>query len=219
MRAVVSTQCFEKNELVKKAKACVLPNLAEMKFQIPNPKSQINSKSKTQNPNIVLINLGVNNSLLNKYPGAEVVAADTLAEEILAKKPEQVVISSGPGDPGRLTTVIDEVKKLVGKVPIYGVQNGACVLAAALGCTIYKMKVGHHGVNYPVVDPETGKGEISVQNHSFGVEKLAAGVKVFHVNLNDKTIEGFKSSDGKCVGTLYFPVDERAKLPAGYQYV
>ncbi|MFA4858925.1 MAG: glutamine-hydrolyzing carbamoyl-phosphate synthase small subunit [Candidatus Margulisiibacteriota bacterium] len=220
MRGIVSTVCFDKDELVKKTKEYVIPNLAEMKSQITNlasasrgsPKSQTNSK-------MVVINLGVNHSTLAKYPGGEVVAYDTAPEEILKNAPEQVVISSGPGDPTKLQGTIDTVKQLIGKVSLYGIQNGACVLALALGCQVSKMKVGHHGVNYPVVDPKTGKGEISAQNHSFGVDKLAAGVKAFHVNLNDKTIEGFRSSDGKCVGTLYFPIDERSKLPAGYQYV
>jgi carbamoyl-phosphate synthase small subunit len=219
MRAVVSTECFEKNELVKKAKASVAPSLAEREFQISNPKFQINSKSKNQNPNMVLVNLGVNNSLLNKYPGVKVLPFDASAEEILKSEPEQVIISSGPGDPTKLSGTIETVKQLVGKVSLYGIQNGACVLALALGCEVSRMQVGHHGVNYPVVDPKTGKGEISVQNHSYGVDRLAGGMSAFHVNLNDKTIEGFRTKDNKCIGTLYFPIDERAKLPVGYQYV
>ena len=154
-----------------------------------------------------------------KYPGAKIVPHDVTAEKILGKKPEQVVISGGPGDPRKLTGLVEEIKKLIGKVPLYGIQNGACVLAMALGCTVERMKVGHHGVNHPVVDPKSGRGEISVQNHSYGITEVPTGVKVAHVNLNDKTIEKIQSKDGSCVAALYYPIDERGKLAKGYKLV
>ncbi len=209
MKGIVSTKAFSKDNLVKKAKAFTTPDL-----QPATSNFKANSKSET-----LIINLGVNNSTLAKFPGAKKVAYNTNAEKILASKPEQVVISSGPGDPTKLTGLVEEVKKLIGKVPIYGIQNGACVLAQALGCEVYKMKVGHHGVNLPVVDPKTGRGEISVQNHSYGIKEAAKGIKIVHVNLNDKTIEKFQSKDGSCVGTLYSPIDERGKLEKSYRRV
>ncbi|MFC1510948.1 glutamine-hydrolyzing carbamoyl-phosphate synthase small subunit [Candidatus Margulisiibacteriota bacterium] len=212
MKGVVSTKDFSKNSLVGKAKAYD-------KSQIPSTKSQTIPKSQSSKSKTIIIDLGVNNSTLGKFPGARVVASDTSAEKILAKEPEQVVISSGPVDPTKLAKTIDEVKKLVGKVPIYGIQNGACILAQALGCTVSRMKVGHHGANLPVVDPNTGVGDISVQNHSYGIDKLSENVKVVHVNLNDKTVEKIQSRDGSCVATLYFPIDERGKLEPGYKYV
>ena len=212
MRGVVSTKDLNKDSLVKKAKAYAGTELQTSNFQPQNLPAGRQGKSKIPNSKTIIINLGVNNSTLAKFPGAVVVAAETAAEKILAKDPEQVVISSGPGDPTKLTKTIDEVKKLIGKVPIYGIQNGACVLALALGCSVSKMKVGHHGVNHPVVNPKTGKGEISVQNHSYGIDKVSSNVKIIHVNLNDKTIEKIQSRDGKCVGTLYYPIDERGKL-------
>ena len=225
MRGVVSTKDFNKESLIKKVKAYKLPDLvSEIKSEIRNPwpgrpKSETNPKSQITNSKTVIINLGVNNSTLAKFPGAAVVPYDTKAGEILKSKPKQVVISSGPGDPTKLTGLIEEVKKLIGKVPIYGIQNGACVLALALGCSVGRMKVGHHGVNHPVVDPKTGKGEISVQNHSYGIDEVSKNVKVVHVNLNDKTIEKIQTKDGDCVGTLYYPIDERGKLDPGYKYV
>lgn len=209
MKGIVSTKDFSKDSLVKKAKAYEVSDLvAELK---PETKS---TKSKT-----IIINLGVNNSTLAKYPGAKVVSSKISAENILEKEPEQVVISSGPGDPTKLTGLVEEVKKLIGKVPIYGIQNGAIVLAQALSCKVDRMKVGHHGVNHPVVDPKTGVGEISVQNHSYGIDDVPNNVKVVHVNLNDKTIEKIQTKDGKCVATLYFPIDERGKLDKGYKLV
>jgi carbamoyl-phosphate synthase small subunit len=208
MRGIVSTKDFNKESLVKKAKEA---------------KSETWPKSKETKHlaagSVVIINLGVNNSTLKLYPGAAVVSHDTSAEKILGMKPEQVIISSGPGDPRELAGLVAEVKKLVGEVPLYGIQNGACVLALALGGSVSRMKVGHHGMNLPVVDPGSGKGEISAQNHSYGIEKMPKNVEVVHVNLNDKTIEKFQDKSKKCVGTLYFPIDERGKLAPGYQYV
>jgi carbamoyl-phosphate synthase small subunit len=148
-----------------------------------------------------------------------VVSSDITAEKILAMGAEEVVVSSGPGDPRQLSDLIGEIKKLIGKVKINGIQNGACVVAQALNCSVFRMKVGHHGMNHPVVDPKTGKGEITSQNHSYGIEKVPANVEVVHINLNDKTIEKIKTKDGSCEAALYFPVDERGKLPADYQYV
>ena len=210
MRGVVSTEDFNKKSLVEKAKSYQLPDLVS---EIPGPKSLV------PNPDTVIINLGVNKSTLARYPKAAIVPFDTKAEEILGLKPKQVVISSGPGDPRKLTGLIEEVKKLIGNVPVYGIQNGACILAMALGCAVSRMKVGHHGVNHPVVDPKTGKGEISVQNHSYAIDNVPKGVKVAHVNLNDKTIEKIEAKEGSCVGTLYFPIDERGKLDPGYKFV
>ncbi len=211
MKGIVSTKDFNLKSLVEKAKAYEAPGLNKLEF--PGHKSTT-VKSKT-----VVVNLGVNKSTLAKYPGAKVVAFDTSAEKILSLGPEQVVISSGPGDPTDLAKTIVAIKNLIGKVPIYGIQNGACVLALALGCSVSRMKVGHHGVNLPVVDPNTGAGEISIQNHSFGIDSLSDNVKVVHVNLNDKTIEKIQSRDGSCVATLYYPIDERGKLDPGYKYV
>ncbi|MBU0501896.1 MAG: glutamine-hydrolyzing carbamoyl-phosphate synthase small subunit [bacterium] len=214
MRGIVSTKEFDKEKLVAKAK-----EYSGAKYEIRSSKPETNSNSPNSKPKTVIINLGVNKSTLAKYPESQVVSADTSAEEILKLKPEKVVISSGPGDPTRFTALVEEVKKLIGKVPIYGIQNGACVLALALDCTVSRMKVGHHGVNHPVVDPKSGRGEISVQNHSYDVDRLASGMKVVRENLNDKTIEEFKTKDGMCVGTLYFPIDERGKLAPGYKRV
>jgi carbamoyl-phosphate synthase small subunit len=211
MGGIVSTKDFNVKSLLNKIKEG-----AARKSQIPISKSQTNSKSQNSK---VIIDIGVNNSTLAAFKGAQVVPSTITADKILESKVEEVVISSGPGDPRQLTGLVAEIKKLIGQVKIHGIQNGACVLAQALGCSIYKMKVGHHGMNIPVVDPKTGKGEISMQNHSYGIEKLAAGVEAKHVNLNDKTIEKIATKDKMCVGTLYFPIDERGKLPAGYKLV
>jgi carbamoyl-phosphate synthase small subunit len=211
MRAIISTKDFNPASLSDKLK--------EQKKDLLETGTSVRASSSAVDSKTVIVDLGINNSTLARYAGAKLVASSATAEEILKGDPEQVVISSGPGDPRERKALIEEVKKLVGKVPIYGIQNGACVLALALNCSVYKMKVGHHGVNHPVVDPKSGKGEITAQNHSFGIDRLADSVKVVYENLNDKTIEQFQSKDGSCTGTLFFPVDERGKLAPGYQLV
>ena len=211
MRGIVSTKTFNPKELMDKIKV--------YKFEILNTKFETNTKSQNTKSKTVLIDIGVNNSTKARFSEAKIVGADITAEKIIATGAEEVVVSSGPGDPREFKSLVKEVEKLVGKVKIYGIQNGACVLALALGGSVYKMKIGHHGMNIPVVDPKSGRGEISAQNHSFGVEGRGTGVEVVHVNLNDKTIEAFKTKDGKCIGTLYFPIDERSKLPKGYKLV
>ena len=215
MKGIVSTEDFDKKSLIKKAKAYILT--PPLDFARGTPLHEMERGIK--GVRCVIINLGVNNSTLSRFPKAVLVPYDTSADKILELTPEQVVISGGPGDPRILTRLIEEVKKLIGKVKIYGIQNGACILALALGCSVYRMKVGHHGVNHPVVDPKTGKGEISVQNHSYGIDKISQDVDIIQVNLNDKTIEKIESKDGNCVGTLYYPIDERGKLPPDYKYV
>ncbi|MBN2057194.1 MAG: glutamine-hydrolyzing carbamoyl-phosphate synthase small subunit [Candidatus Saganbacteria bacterium] len=213
MKGIISTSDLNKESLVSKAKAYEPSDLvSEVTSAMDLPKAKPGSTT-------VIINLGVNNSTLARYPGAKIVLSDITAEKVLEKQPEMVVISSGPGDPRELTALVDQVRKLVGKVPVHGIQNGACVVALALGCTVERMKVGHHGVNHPVVDPRTGRGEITAQSHSYGITDVPAGVKVMHVNLNDKTIEKIQSKDGSCVATLYFPIDERGKLEKGYKPV
>ncbi len=213
MTGIVSTKDLDAKSLLNKIKGG-----AGRKSQIPNPKSQTNSKFEIKSSKVI-IDIGVNKSTIGAFKGAQVVPQTITADKILESKVEEVIISSGPGDPRELKGLIAEVKQLVGKVKISGFQNGACVVAQALGCPIYRMKVGHHGMNHPVVDPKTGKGEITTQNHSYGIEKVPANVEVVHINLNDKTIEKIKTKDGSCEAALYFPIDERGKLPADYRYV
>ena len=215
MRGIISTKDFKKASLVKKAKEYKSPKLAEGTAASSAKKGK-DGESKSQT---VIINIGLNNSTLARYPGAVIMPGDSAAEKILAGQPQLVVISGGPGDPRSLEKLSKEIKKLIGQVDICGIQNGACLLALALGGTVYRMKVGHHGMNIPVVKPASGEGEITTQNHSYGVDKLPRDVKTVYVNLNDKTIEAFATKDGRCRGTLYYPLDERGKLAPDYKFV
>ncbi|MDR1479509.1 MAG: carbamoyl-phosphate synthase small subunit [Planctomycetaceae bacterium] len=136
-----------------------------------------------------------------------VVPASTTAEEALAMKPDGIMFVNGPGDPARLNSVVDEMKKLLGKVPLFGICLGHQLLARALGATTFKMKFGHRGANQPVLNKQNGKVEITSQNHSFCIDpsSLPKEVEVSHINLNDGTIEGIRHSELPIFSVQYHP--------------
>ncbi|MDH4122320.1 MAG: glutamine-hydrolyzing carbamoyl-phosphate synthase small subunit [Deltaproteobacteria bacterium] len=137
----------------------------------------------------------------------EVVPHNTSAQEVLARKPHGVFLSNGPGDPEPVTEAIQAVKDLAGKVPLFGICLGHQILALALGGKTYKLKFGHHGANHPVQDLSTGRIEITSQNHGFAVDSHALGqtLEVTHINLNDKTVEGIRSTIHPAFSVQYHP--------------
>ncbi len=131
--------------------------------------------------------------------GCEVIAvpATTPAADILAMHPAGVLLSPGPGDPELLGCIVDNVRQLLGKVPMMGICLGHQLAARALGARTYKLKFGHRGGNHPVKDLNTGQVHITAQNHGYSVdaENLPAGLEVSHLNLNDNTVEGLVHRD------------------------
>ena len=126
-----------------------------------------------------------------------VFPATASAEEILATNPDGIFLSNGPGDPALLTDAIGEVKKLLAsKTPLFGICLGHQLMTWALGGRTFKLKFGHHGANHPVRDEDTGRVEITSQNHGFATdpEHLPSDVVITHYNLNDQTISGMKST-------------------------
>ena len=138
-----------------------------------------------------------------------VVPADTSAKDVLAMKPDGVFLSNGPGDPAAVTYAIDNVKKLLGKVPIFGICLGHQILGLALGGKSYKLKFGHRGANHPVKNLEKADIEITSQNHGFCVEldslENCNDVELTHMNLNDNTLEGIYSEKLKAFSVQYHP--------------
>jgi carbamoyl-phosphate synthase small subunit len=166
-----------------------------------NPKGKHKGKTNTNAPaklKVVAMDFGVKWNLLNSLAEhgceIEVVPAKTTAEEILARKPDGVFLSNGPGDPTAAPYAAETVRKLVGKTPLFGVCMGHQILALAMGAKTYKLKFGHRGGNQPVIDKDTGRVEISSHNHGYAVElaSLPANLTATHINLNDKTVEGLR---------------------------
>ena len=137
----------------------------------------------------------------------QVVPATFAAEDVLAMKPDGVFLSNGPGDPAALTYVHDNIRKLVGKTPVFGICLGHQMLGYALGGKTFKLKFGHRGGNQPVKDLQTGKVAITSQNHGFAVdaESLPNDVQVTHINLNDQTVEGLASTKDPVFSVQYHP--------------
>src|SRR4029079_6773165 len=124
-----------------------------------------------------------------------VLPPDVSAEEILRRKPDGLFVSNGPGDPAVLDYAIKPIQGAMGKVPIFGICLGHQLLGRAIGAETYKLKFGHRGGDQPVKNLDTGRVEITSQNHGFAVEKGSlekAGGVVTHINLNDETVEGFR---------------------------
>jgi carbamoyl-phosphate synthase small subunit len=135
-----------------------------------------------------------------------VVPANTPADAVLERAPDGVFLSNGPGDPAAVTYAVDNIRALLGKVPIFGICLGHQLLARALGGDTHKLAFGHHGGNHPVRRLRDNAVEITSQNHNYAVtEGSIAGAEVTHVNLNDGVIEGLKVSGERAFSVQYHP--------------
>ena len=137
-----------------------------------------------------------------------VVPADTTAEDVLALNPDGVFLSNGPGDPEPLEFQAGQVRKLIGKRPVFGICLGHQILGLALGGRTYKLKFGHRGANHPVLNRVTNKVEITSHNHGFAVDPDSLNqneIELTHVNLNDGTLEGFRHRGQPVFCVQYHP--------------
>lgn len=146
-------------------------------------------------------------SLYERGCDVEVVPANIKAAEVLAKKPDGIFLSNGPGDPAAAPYAAEMVRGVLGKVPLFGVCMGHQILSLAVGAKTYKLKFGHRGGNQPVLDRDTGRVEISSQNHGYAVDEktLPENAVVTHINLNDKTVEGIRIDGKNAFSVQYHP--------------
>lgn len=173
---------------------------------------------------VVAIDCGMKHNIVrsmnNKGINVTVVPWNTTADVIESLKPDGVFISNGPGDPTDVPEVIETVKLLKGKYPIFGICLGHQILSLAYGATTYKLKFGHRGGNHPVSNNLTDKIEITSQNHSYAVSKeslISTELKATHINLLDGTIEGVACDKDKAFGVQYHP--ESAPGPQDSSYL
>lgn len=162
-------------------------------------------------PRIVAVDFGIKQNILRMMVShgfdVTVVPARTDAERILGMNPDGVFLSNGPGDPEGVPYAVDTVRKLLGKIPMFGICLGHQIMGLALGGKTFKLKFGHHGCNQPVSDLATGKVEITSQNHNFSVDAGSIGglARITHINLNDRTVEGLAMPSMQCFSVQYHP--------------
>jgi carbamoyl-phosphate synthase small subunit len=222
-RSVLSTVSTDAEALVAKARA--LPHMVGLDlaktvtvaklYEWSEPSIELAREGRAPAAprfHVVAYDFGIKQNILRRLVDVgcrvTVVPALTSAEEVLAMKPDGVFLSNGPGDPEPCTYAVEAVRKMAGRVPIFGICLGHQIVGLALGGKTYKLKFGHHGANHPVKNLLTGKVEITAQNHGFAVDPdslNAREVELTHQNLNDSTLEGLRHRSLPLFSVQYHP--------------
>lgn len=176
-------------------------------------------------PRVVAIDCGMKENIVRSFNrrGIHVIRVpwNTPAEEIRGFEPDGIFISNGPGDPTDVPETIRTIKALIGYRPIFGICLGHQIIALAYGAETYKLKFGHRGGNHPVLDLETGKIEITSQNHSYAVDANSlkgTALKATHINLLDQTVEGVCCEKDKVFSVQYHPESAPGPQDSGYLF-
>jgi carbamoyl-phosphate synthase small subunit len=237
MRGVLSALSTNRDELVEKARKS--PSMAGLdlatlvstkeRYEWTEPVEPCSPSQHVGAPteprfHVVAYDFGMKRNILRRLVQSgcrlTVVPAATPAEDVLALKPNGVFLSNGPGDPEPLAYQASQVRQLIGRVPIFGICLGHQILGLAFGGKTYKLKFGHRGANHPVLNKITNKVEITSHNHGFAVDPDSLNLnelEITHTNLNDQTLEGFRSRNHPVFCVQYHP--EAAPGPHDSHYL
>ena len=237
MRGVLSTSGADPRELVERARQS--PSMAglDLATRVSTPEryewdkgvapcspSDLERAPADSRFHVVAYDFGIKRNILRRLVQAgcrlTVVPATTPAEDVLSLKAQGVFLSNGPGDPEPLQYQAGQMRKLIGRVPIFGICLGHQILGLALGGKTYKLKFGHRGANHPVLNKVTGRVEITSHNHGFAVDPDSLNlneIEITHTNLNDETLEGFRHRSHPVFCVQYHP--EAAPGPHDSRYL
>lgn len=212
MKCVMSTIDFDQDRLVQKA--IDSPPMAGSDYvkAVSVTEAYEWARPAQTRFRVVAMDYGIKYNILRLLRGlgcqVTVMPATATAEDVLAQDPDGMFLSNGPGDPAALPYVYPAIQGVLGKKPIFGICLGHQVLAHAVGGNTYKLKFGHRGGNQPVLNHDTGRVEITAQNHGFAVDPKSLDpdvARITHTNLNDGSVEGFAHCKVSAYSVQYHP--------------
>lgn len=222
MRAILTDINVPTEEALARLAASPVPH-----DQVPSVSCKKVWYSRTPNYkyNVVAIDCGIKHNIIRRLNqcGCNVIIVphDTPAERVMALHPDGVFLSNGPGDPEDVLPVIELVKNIQGRLPVFGICLGHQMIALANGAKTYKLKFGHRGGNHPVKNLLTGKVEITSQNHSYAVDSDSLKdtcLELTHINLLDNTAEGMRCDEQMIFSVQYHPESAPGPQDSGYLF-
>ncbi len=235
MRGILSTEILDDAKLVARARGAAEMEGADWVQAVKPPEAYewdedqgdwgLGKVERGDGLHVVALDCGAKQNILRHFVErgikVTVLPPDVSTEEILKHRPDGLFVSNGPGDPAVLDYAVKPIKAVLGKVPIFGICLGHQLLGRALGAQTFKLKFGHRGGNQPVKNLDTGRVEITSQNHGFAVDRKsleARGGVVTHLNLNDQTVEGFRHKTLPVFCVQYHPEASPGPHDAAYLF-